>query len=97
MGKYKLPTPMPVVQEPAKDGGGCFLTTAVVKRRGEADDGPTLTVLRRFRDTYMQETPERRAEVERYYRVAPALVDAIGDDVDVWEAKWSDRSPRVSW
>ena len=42
------------------DGGGCFLTTAVVERRGEADDGPTLTVLRRFRDGYMNRTAERR-------------------------------------
>ena len=39
--------------------GGCFLTTVVVEQRGEADDGPTLTAMRRFRDTYMQATPER--------------------------------------
>ena len=36
-------------------GGGCFLTEAVVGQRGmEADDGPTLTALRAFRDGYMQ-------------------------------------------
>ena len=39
------------------DGGGCFLTTAIVERRGvEADDGPTLTALRAFRDGYMMQT-----------------------------------------
>ena len=59
-------------------GGGCFLTEAVVGARGvEADDGPTLTALRAFRDGYMQETPERRALVERYYEIAPRMVAAI--------------------
>ena len=58
--------------------GGCFLTEAVVGARGiEADDGPTLTALRSFRDGYMQETPERRALVERYYEIAPRIVAAI--------------------
>ena len=35
--------------EPGGGGGGwCFLTTAVVELRGEADNGPTLTTLRNF-------------------------------------------------
>ena len=59
---------------PAPD---CFLTTALVERRGEADDGPTLTALRGFRDGYMMETAQRRALVEDYYRTAPAVVSAI--------------------
>ena len=60
------------------DGGGCFLTEAVVGHRGiEADDGPTLSVLRRFRDDYMQRSPERRALVDRYYEIAPRIVAAI--------------------
>ena len=60
------------------DGGGCFLTEAVAGHRGvEADDGPTLTALRAFRDGYMQETPERRALVERYYEIAPSIAAAI--------------------
>ncbi len=58
--------------------GGCFLTEAIVGHRGmEADDGPTLTALRAFRDGYMQQTPERRALVERYYEIAPRIVQAI--------------------
>ncbi len=58
--------------------GGCFLTEAVVGHRGvEADDGPTLTALRSFRDGYMQQTPERRALVARYYEIAPRIVAAI--------------------
>ena len=63
---------------PGNGGGGCFLTEAVVGHRGlEADDGPTLTTLRAFRDGYMQQTPERRALVERYYEIAPRIVAAI--------------------
>ena len=59
-------------------GSGCFLTEAVVVARGmEADDGPTLTAARAFRDGYMQETPERRALVARYYEIAPRIVAAI--------------------
>ena len=56
---------------------GCFLTTAVAGLRGEADDGPTLTALRGFRDGYMSETEERRGMVAAYYETAPAIVAAI--------------------
>ena len=58
--------------------GGCFLTEAVVGAKGiEADDGPTLTALRGFRDGYMQQTPERRGLVARYYEIAPRIVAAV--------------------
>ena len=62
----------------------CFLTTAVVERRGEADDGPTLQALRGFRDGYMMETAGRRALVADYYRTAPAVVAAIPADHADW-------------
>ena len=64
--------------------GSCFLTTAVVERRGEADDGPTLSALRGFRDGYMMETAERRALVADYYRTAPSVVAAIPEDHADW-------------
>ena len=67
-------------------GGGCFLTTAIVEKQGtEADDGPTLTALRRFRDTYMMAPAERRKLVADYYAAAPALVAAIPDDYPDWD------------
>ncbi len=67
--------------------GGCFLTTAIVDRRGtEGDDGPTLTALRGFRDGYMARTPERRRLVRQYYDIAPRIVAAIGPDGAEW--KW---------
>jgi len=64
---------------------GCFLTTAVIQQRGEADDGPTLTVLRKFRDGYMMATPEGRRLVADYYRTAPGIVAAIPRDHSDWE------------
>ena len=68
----------PGVGPGAGSGGGCFLTEAVVGAQGiEADDGPTLTALRSFRDGYMQQTPERRGLVARYYEIAPRIVAAI--------------------
>ena len=66
-------------------GGGCFLTEAVMNKSGmEADDGPTLTALRAFRDGYMQRTPERRELVRRYYGIAPRIVAAIPDGHADW-------------
>ena len=65
--------------------GGCFLTTAVVEQRGEADAGPTLTALRAFRDGYMARTAERRALVAEYYAVAPGIVAAIPAGHADWE------------
>ncbi len=65
--------------------GGCFLTTAVVELRGEADGGPTLTALRGFRDGYMTRTAERRALVDEYYAVAPMIVAAIPAGHAEWE------------
>lgn len=67
------------------DDGGCLLTTAVVERRGEADDGPTLTALREFRDGYMMATPEGRRLVADYYRTAPGIVAAIPRSHSDWE------------
>ena len=71
----------------AGGAGGCYLTTAVVEHRGvEADDGPTLTALRHFRDTYMMETPVRRALVWLYYRVAPSISRDLPVSSPAWEA-----------
>lgn len=61
----------------AGSGGLCFITTAVCEATGLADDCDALTVLRAFRDSYMQATPERRALVSTYYAVAPGFVTRI--------------------
>lgn len=66
-------------------GGGCFLTTAIVERRGEADDGPTLAKLRWYRDVYMANQIDLRPFIEEYYQVAPKIVNAIGEDSSTWD------------
>ena len=73
------------------DGGGCFLTTAVVERRGEADDGPTLTALRGFRDGYMMQTAKRRALAAEYYEIAPRIAAAIPQ----WHSDWDWIGARI--
>ena len=65
-------------------GGGCFLTTAVVAMRGEADNGPTLTALREFRDGWLASTPEGRALIAEYYVMAPRIVAAIPEGHVEW-------------
>ena len=61
---------------------GCFITTAIVEKKGEADDGETLTKLRKFRNEYMADKQE---EVQEYYEIAPKIVEAINDKKE-W--KW---------
>lgn len=61
---------------------GCFITTAVCASTGESSDGGYLNDVRFFRDTYMQQTAERIALVDEYYRIAPTIVDAIDGQSD---------------
>lgn len=63
-------------------GGVCFITTAIVDALGEADDGPTLTKLRKFRDEHMHETEERQKALETYYMEAPSIVERLSKRPD---------------
>ena len=65
--------------------GACFITTAMVTRRGEADDGITLSKLRLFRDTFMSSTASMEEDVKEYYDIAPKIVAAIPDDHSDWQ------------
>ncbi|MEO1136430.1 MAG: CFI-box-CTERM domain-containing protein [Pseudomonadota bacterium] len=58
---------------------GCFITTAACKTLGLEDDCRLLQALRHFRDTYMDETRALRADVEKYYDLAPKIVKRIAD------------------
>ena len=63
--------------EERKNNGLCFISTAICGALGKPDDCEELSVLRQLRDTYMQETPDRRAEVALYYQLAPRIVERI--------------------
>ncbi|KXT70142.1 hypothetical protein SGODD07_01612 [Streptococcus gordonii] len=60
-----------------RDDGGCYLTTATVDFMGLADDCEELTILRKFRDTYLQLSIQGKKDIEHYYSVAPKIVAAI--------------------
>lgn len=60
-----------------KSGGGCYLTSACVEFLGKQDDCEELTILRKFRDTYMKTTDVGKKLVEEYYIVAPKIVEKI--------------------
>lgn len=60
---------------------GCFITTATTKFSNKPDNCYELETLRNFRDTYMQETPERQALIAQYYEEAPAIVDYIDSNM----------------
>jgi hypothetical protein len=58
-------------------GGVCYITTAITESLGEPDDGPTLTKLRAFRDSYMSKTRARTNMLRKYYAEAPTIVGKI--------------------
>lgn len=60
----------------------CFITTAVSRTTGEDDDGPTLTLLRRFRDEYVVRSPTGRRLAILYTEIAPRIVHRIEQSVD---------------
>lgn len=65
----------------SSDDGGCFITTAVCGSLGKPDNCEELTLFRRFRDTYMQQTVDMRSDIAEYYEVAPKIctaIDALG-------------------
>lgn len=63
-------------------GNDCFLTTACTEARGLPDDCYELTVLRRFRDTYILHMDEGSELIKNYYRIAPSIVTTIQAHAD---------------
>ncbi len=73
---------------------GCFVTSAVVSHLGHADDCEELQAFRAFRDSYMMGAPDREADVDLYYRVAPAIVariDASSDRDALYARLWEEH------
>lgn len=57
--------------------GLCFITTAVCEFEEKPDDCEELNAFRMFRDHWLAGTDSGRAMIERYYELAPAIVQAI--------------------
>jgi hypothetical protein len=60
----------------------CFLTTACVNYYSLPDNCYELNTLRHYRDTFLVSTPQRKALVKQYYKVAPKIVKLTKKDVD---------------
>ncbi len=66
---------------------GCFLTTAACEYMGKADDCAELNTLRAFRDGHLQGLPDGKKLIEKYYSIAPTIVDALNypsDHAHIW-------------
>ncbi len=59
---------------------GCCITSACCEVLGLTDDCFELVTLRRYRDCLLAATPAGRAEIARYYRLAPAILAALSPD-----------------
>jgi hypothetical protein len=83
----KKPQPQPSSQNSCC----CFLTTACTAARGLAEDCHELTTLRAFRDGWLRSLPDGDTLVERYYEVAPQIVEWIQaqpDAADIWDGMY---------
>ena len=72
-------------------GGGCFITTAVCNTFNKPDDCHELTVLRKFRDEFMQSDSFMKSEVQEYYRLAPRIceeIDKQSNSAEIYSSIW---------
>lgn len=72
--------------------GFCYITTAVCETLNKSDDCYELTMFRQFRDQYLIKEQGGRALVQKYYQMAPKIVEEINQNEDnstiyagVWE------------
>jgi hypothetical protein len=65
---------------------GCFITTACCELLGLPDDCFELTALRRYRDGVLAKLPGGKADIARYYVLAPQVLHRLGE---------RERAPRL--
>lgn len=70
-------------------GGGCFITTATLVHLDVYDDNCyELALIRKIRDEWLVNQPRGKEIIEIYYKLAPKIVKAIGDDIFVYNVIW---------
>ncbi|MBN2487714.1 MAG: DUF4157 domain-containing protein [Methanosarcinaceae archaeon] len=69
--------PEKAIKKDIKKSGHCFLTTACIEAKGLPDDCKELTVLRNFRDGYMNNIDGGMEMIKEYYDIAPKIVRNI--------------------
>lgn len=65
---------------PKKRDEGCFITTACVNYYGLSDNAYELVTLRKFRDSQLLLSKSGSILVEKYYNVAPKIVQCLNTD-----------------
>lgn len=76
------PTYTPPKSSGGRNGGLCFITTAVCEYLQKPDDCYELTLLREFRDNWLDMQPSGKVTIEEYYQVAPIIVKALNESAD---------------
>lgn len=71
-------------------GGGCYITTAVVERKGLDDKSPEMEKLRKFRKEYILDSnnPELLNDLEQYYIIGQIIVrwaNSRYDSNQIWD------------
>lgn len=84
-GPAPAPAPSTPAPPPSFGGFGCFITTAMSEQLGKPDDCEELETLRWFRDNVMILSEEGDRAVAEYYRIAPKIVEGIGDNPKKYE------------
>ena len=64
---------------------GCFITTVVVNILGYDDNCEILSVLRKFRDTYLQKDSQYRGLLMQYDVIGPVISNKILEDKDSYD------------
>lgn len=70
----------------------CFITTACCRNKNKPDDCYELTLLRRYRDTYMASLPDGQELIGMYYDIAPSIVKHINRRKDagrIYDRIWN--------
>lgn len=60
----------------------CYITTAVCENLQKGPDCYELTLLKQFRDEYLEPTEDGHALVEEYYNIAPTIVKRMDREAD---------------
>lgn len=71
----------------------CYITTAVCESLGKSDDCYELTLLRNYRDGYMQSQPNGAEIIKKYYDIAPTIVKRINkkaDSQNIYHQVWDE-------
>ena len=67
----------PIYKQELPSDRSCFITTACIRAKNLPDDCEELTLLRKYRDSYLLSFDEGKSDVAHYYSIAPKIVSEI--------------------